>query len=375
MEGSCENNSINRMQEHLQAMCPVSGVPPWSYEEQGSFHVRIVLERTGPSGDEAMPMPWSARHSKKMDAKKDAARLCLEALLASGARPHDASQVWITIHENDGGGGGGGGDVSEVAPAAACPTLTDELLAVQPVVCIPVASGGGAGDAEPDSDDDDDDDAMQLQDAMRGASATSSSRCFCSTGYQCWICRQRHEEAPAAPQRSVPPENLGDLGEQWALKWLQRQPWIEPGSVKWLNETTQAPTRDIECVPIGSPGRRQVEVKTRWRRFKKAAATRAQRARLLDPEDDYMLLVVGFFENVLPGDGQPPSPPQVRVLPNLKWQDQQLQCAWQRRATGGSSGSDLFCHASSITDGSCLRDGSKVHFRRSYDAAKGKVSP
>ena len=159
MGGSSENNSINRMQEHLQAICPVSGAPPWTSEKRtgtGGFQVRIVLERTGPAGDEAMEMPWSAAHKSKMDAKKEAARLCLEALQASGARPHDLTQVWKVVHETSGGGGGGGGgddDDWPVAAAAALPVLTNALLAVQPVVCIPVASGGKPGDADPGNND------------------------------------------------------------------------------------------------------------------------------------------------------------------------------------------------------------------------------
>ena len=345
MEGQDEDNSINRLQEYLQAICPVSGVPPYSCEDRGSqghWRMRIVLEQTGPSGDEAMPMPWSAAHGVKVVAKKEAARLCLEALRASGARPHNAAQVWKTIFETR--GGVGGGDNGPVAAPAECPTLTDDLLAVHPVVCAP---GGEAGVDEPGDDD------------VNPPPPSAASRCFCSGRYECWLCAERRADMPTAPQGLLPPANLGELGELYALKWLQRQPWIKPGSVRWMNESTQAPTRDLECVPLGAPGRRHVEVKTRWRRFKRAGATRAQRVRLLDPQDDYMLLIVGFFENLLPSDGQPPSPPQVRVLPNLKWEDRELDCVWATRRRA-----DLFCHFTSITDGNSLRDGASVHFRR-----------
>ena len=109
--------------------------------------------------------------------------------------------------------------------------------------------------------------------------------------------------------------------------------------MKWLNKDGQTPTRDIECTPIDNPGRKSIEVKTRWLRFKRAGATPAQLMRLFDPEDDYMLLVLGFFENMIPSDGRPPSPPQVRVLPNLKWEDMNIKCAWAcRRGKGGSHG-------------------------------------
>ena len=43
-----------------------------------------------------------------------------------------------------------------------------------------------------------------------------------------------------------------------------------------------------------------------------------------------MLLIVGFFENLLPSDGAA-SAPQVRVLPNLQWEDKDLKCAWGRK--------------------------------------------
>ena len=433
MEGHCENNSINRMQEHLQAICPVSGVPPYTEDVRGGvnrWQVRIVLLRTGPSGDENMPMPWSSTHVVKKDAKKEAARLCLEALRASGARPHDIHQVWQAVRVTGSGGGSGEEGGGPVGAAVAFPALTDDLLAAQAVVCTPVASGSGAGDVQLEDDPDGADDGPP-------AAAAAHQRCFCSEGYECWLCVQRTAEMPAPPQGSLPPDNLGALGEQYALQWLQRQPWVEPDSVKWLNEDgTQAPTRDLECVPIGPPGRRHVEVKTRWRRFRKAGATKAQRARLLDPEDDYMLLIVGFFENLLPSDG-PASAPQVRVLPNLKWEDKELKCAWgrkpvsaakrtergqgrgaaQRRGGGEGRGggvfarlgrrsagvtgpppqgkeegtvlcwkadkrfgfirptdgsAEVFCRGTNIIDGSCLEAGTQVHFRRSHNKAKNK---
>ena len=101
------------MQEHLQAICPVSGSPPWTYEELptgGGFKVRIVLKKTGPLANEDMQMPWSSAYLVKMDSKKDAARLCLEDLLASGARPHDTTVVNKVIHQTGRGGSGRNGD-------------------------------------------------------------------------------------------------------------------------------------------------------------------------------------------------------------------------------------------------------------------------
>ena len=80
------------MTEHLQAICRFSVCPPWRYEEgggTGGWRVRIVLEQTGPLGDQDRPYAWSPPHARKMGAKKAAARLCLQSLLDSGDRPHD----------------------------------------------------------------------------------------------------------------------------------------------------------------------------------------------------------------------------------------------------------------------------------------------
>ena len=49
--------------------------------------------------------------------------------------------------------------------------------------------------------------------------------------------------------------------------------------------------------------------------------------------------------------------------------------AGTRRASGSSSpttGEDLFCHFSSIKDGNCLVEGSRVEFLKSFDERKGK---
>ena len=43
------------------------------------------------------------------------------------------------------------------------------------------------------------------------------------------------------------PGNLGVLGEEYAVLWLQRQTWVDPRTVRWLNETTEVGGEDIEC--------------------------------------------------------------------------------------------------------------------------------
>ena len=53
---------------------------------------------------------------------------------------------------------------------------------------------------------------------------------------------------------TLPPANLGSLGEQYAVKWLSAQSWLVPGSVEWENAVVQAVTRDIVChEPRGPP--------------------------------------------------------------------------------------------------------------------------
>ena len=287
---TCDND-INRMQELLQARCPVDNCSAlWRADEETTtrgFRTRIILVNTGPEGDVDMPMPWSHTHARKVDAKKEAAGICLRQLEENGMHPHDPSQLPLMVGLTTGGGGGGSGG-GAVGIEAVLPNLTPGLLAVVPVVMAPAEAGVGYAE-EGDSDGEDE----------PAAAAVATSAIL-----------------PAPPQGRLPPLNLGALGEQYALGWLAEQPWVS--SVSSANELAQAVTRDIECVPTGPPGRRHVEVKTRWRRFKRAGASAAQRGRLLDPDDDYMLLIVGFFENLLPSDGREPTAPQIRVLPNTR---------------------------------------------------------
>ncbi len=308
MADSLKQNHINRMQEWLQAYCPVSNCKVlWRYEEDGKnvgpFRVRIILVNTGPSIDKDMAMPWSEQFVRKMDAKKDAARVCLQDLLENQLYPHDPSRLPLAVASI--ATGGGGGSASASGPERILPELAPfGLLAVEPVIMTPIATGCSGEYTDDGSDQDDESEVCRMPTFDGSASPMS-----------------------AAPQ-SLPPANLGTLGEKYALEWLAVQSWVMPGSVRWENESSQAATRDIVCQPKGPPGRTHIEVKTRWRRFKKAGASRAQRARLLDPEDDYMLLIVGFFENLYPSDGSSPRPPQIRILPNSKWEDKTVTCVW-----------------------------------------------
>ena len=111
-----EQNHINRMQEWLQKHCPVNNCKLlWRDERKdvaGGFRVRIILVNTGTSSDKDMQMPWSDAFVRRMDAKKDAARLCLQSLLRAQLFPHDPTNVQLAV-----GVGGGGGDEGDRARA------------------------------------------------------------------------------------------------------------------------------------------------------------------------------------------------------------------------------------------------------------------
>ena len=96
-----EHNHINKMQEWLQANCPVNNcVLLWRAEDENTrsgFRVCIVLVNTGLSSNEDMRMPWSGSFPRKMEAKKDAARVCLKYLLEHHLYPHDAARVPLAV--------------------------------------------------------------------------------------------------------------------------------------------------------------------------------------------------------------------------------------------------------------------------------------
>lgn len=261
-------------------------------------------------------MPWSRECSRIVTAKKAAAGLCLTALLASGDMPHNPSRVPLIVSETSSGNGSGGSAATFVGAETNLPDLTDLLLAVSPIILTPAAAAAA-------SEDDEEEDNCGLH------------------GYS--EDEEENEEKKGRVFGTVPqiPENLGQLGEEYAFRWLQKQPWVVPGSVLWLNESAESSfSHDLECEPCEAPGhgRRHVEVKTRWRRFRKAGATKAQRARLLDPEDDYLLLIIGYFENLFPSSGRDSSPPQIRLLPNVRWECKEVTCGgWCEKNTFGWS--------------------------------------
>jgi hypothetical protein len=199
-----------------------------------------------------------------------------------------------------GSGGGGGGGSPNNSYISTLPDLSSGLLDAQVVVILPIGQKmeKHVKDSDPDEDSESENDEELLV-KLRQPKVQSN-------------------------QEPAPPQNLGELGEKWAFEWLQKQEWVKPGSLVWLNENGEAhEDHDFECVSLKSPGRNHIEVKTRWCRFKRTAASARQQERVINPDDDYMLMVVGFFENMFQSE---PKPPLVRLLPNAKWEDKKLNC-------------------------------------------------
>lgn len=309
-------NHINEMQEHLQAGAPSLGCRPeelweWEVERCGeqSFRARVVLlSIADPTATPAMP--WGDTFVGKKPAKQDAARKALLELQRTRLRPHDAFRTPLAVPVSGGGGSGSGSTTSgtghrSVTPMT-LPKLPAAVLEVEPVVCsargagVSITAGVGATRLG----------EYDLSFDAFSAAVRSSATSAADTG-------MRPPPATMEPGMMLPatpaPPNLGELGEEFAVAWLGQQPFVRPGSVQWLNgERDAGEDHDIECEPLAEPGRRNVEVKTRWRKCSPKMSAR-QLQRLLDPDDDYMLLVVGNFHRLydpLPG------PPDIRVLLN-----------------------------------------------------------
>jgi hypothetical protein len=309
MEGRCENNSVNRMTEHLQAICPVPGCPPWRYEEgsgTGGWRVRIVLEQTGLHGDQDRLYPWSPPHAKKMGAKKAAARLCLESLLDSGDRPHDPSHITLAVGLTHQVAGTGAGSLpvatihQGTAPPAVLPTLSAGLLAVSAVECTARAAGLASAAAEATGRDSDSGDSSGDDNDAMGAGPPCDTSAAAQDAHAAQLARQQ-----ALSGGHVPP-NLGRLGEEYAVRWFQHHGY----TVRWLNDADeQQGDHDLETTMDGG-ALRFVEVKTRWKGSKPTMSPR-QRARLLDPDDNYTLCIIGNARRLF---DTPASRPSVRVV-------------------------------------------------------------
>jgi len=102
----------------------------------------------------------------------------------------------------------------------------------------------------------------------------------------------------------------GRLGEEFACAWLERQSFVVPNSVLWINRDREM-TRsyDLEMRLKGVPGPCFVEVKSRWRGYN-AAVSITQDAQLRDPSITYMVVIVGDMCNLFQN---PPKPPTITM--------------------------------------------------------------
>ena len=300
---ACNDNFIGELQEQLQAWAPSLGCRPeelYRIEEQEhgeqAFRARVVLLSTTDAADNTgtRDMPWSHTSASKKPARQAAARAALDDLRASGARPHDPAHVPLAVPSSS-GSGSGTGMVQGSDETAVLPHLSNELLRTRATVCTARQAGVYiSADHAPGQKDGVFDVAFDavLLDPARGEAEDGGS--------QIDLCASR-----------AVPANLGALGEEFAAAWLAEQQWVAPGSVRWLNASSEhGHDHDIECEPLCHPARRHVEVKTRWWRCKAKMSSR-QLQRLLDPQDDYMLVVVGDARMLFT---TPPTPPRIRIL-------------------------------------------------------------
>lgn len=187
------------------------------------FSAQVVLLTTK-DAYEGREMPWCDATPKVKMARQEAARLALAELVSTAARPHDAGALAVGLSHATLGGGGGTAAANQ---PATLPTLSDAMLAVEPVVCFARQSSGVTISASSQAE------TLGLYDLMftdlpaghGGVAAVTSGR----------QSNSRTEELLDRLLDRIP-HNLGQLGEEYASKWLERQPWVAAGSVEWLNK-------------------------------------------------------------------------------------------------------------------------------------------
>jgi hypothetical protein len=208
---------ISLLQEHLQKLAPSIGCqldafemyriedsPPFAIAPP--FRARVVLENTARAYKGPLEMEWSTPFTTKKAAQHAAARLALDALKKSGARPHDPSQVpTIAVREAHRSQGNGVGDAlvggrgGRRALAATLPKLSAALLSVDHVLCY--ARQAGAITADPSQRDSLD--VILNIDALGGARDEEHGSV-----------RAAEEELTDRALGSEIPPNLGALGEE-----------------------------------------------------------------------------------------------------------------------------------------------------------------
>jgi hypothetical protein len=242
-------NYIGILQERLQAWAPGLGARPeelYFIEEERIpqaptgflFNTRVVLINTT-DADGKRRMPWSRGHSKIKPARQSAAEGALVELHATGARPHDPSQMAVAVGlQHRSMGLHASTATLSVAMEAVLPPL-DDLVGVKAIVSF----------------------ARQAGVLITPNSGANTLGMFDLTfempkesGVGVGASARRDGASRQVQDQQIPP-NLGQLGEEYAAAWVQQQPWSAPGSVKWLNSDADVQDdHDLECEPIAAPG-------------------------------------------------------------------------------------------------------------------------
>lgn len=334
MDAPADGDWVSALQQHLQRLAPASGCHAeelWRYDEPDSWvsgdRVRIVLLNTQHDVGHERAMEWSEPQVKRKPARHEAAMMALTALRISGDRPHDPNRAPTKVSAASSSQGAGGAPALSLK-LAALPLLDENLLSVAPIVLMAKEASLGM--------------AMMSHNGLAIAPDAASAN---SMTYSAVVHDQPRADEPA---------NLGALGEEYAERWVNSQPWAR--SVTWLNrKEDMGLDHDLTCKPTAEPGRHAIEVKTKWR-GSKVKMSKRQLLRLLDPVQDYMLLVIGDARNLFQTPAQPPfvriihSPPPKPAVASTK-----VRQGDQRR-TGRSSARDLAMQAEALIEE--LLDGS-----------------
>jgi hypothetical protein len=327
------NNWVNTLQEYLQAYNPSLGCRPeelWRYDEPAiwSAHskVRTLLINQTHGGNRNMK--WSAPHMKRKPARQDAAKRAYEELKASRHLPCASGSLplAVPISHMSLNQGQARPPANTTGPRLELPLFPADMMEIEAVVCIARSAG-----VKITADQGSRDLAFQFEEDNEARSNGSTKKGKISEHIHLTQGNDTNNNELAF---SLPPANLGELGEQFAVQWLNQQHHSAASSppsssyVRWMNgDGDQQLDHDIEYDIVyaataghgDAPATRtiHIEVKTRWRRCQAKMSARQLR-RLLDPSEDYALLVVGDFKNVFDVDtvfGLPsPSAPRIRIL-------------------------------------------------------------
>jgi hypothetical protein len=283
-----ETGYINQLQEFLQRGAPMLGSRPeqmYRMKERGcfpAFQAQIVLIG---AIDETLELPWSEKFPNKKNAKQHAAYLALARLKSTGKRVHEYNAEPKILHLKYYSSGTGNTNTNSVSPRRIIdlPQLTEEMLAAGYVVLTGVVR------RKPKSSlfDLDSEEEFSLEE----------NDCHDP------LARVEVKEQELRDEEDAVPDSIGRLGEEYAFRWLQRQSWVN--RVEWLNEAEEKhESYDIRCDYNSHPGKKYVEVKTRWTNGR-VTISREQAKRAEDPASDYLVLVVKNMKKLI-RNGEPP---------------------------------------------------------------------